>query len=167
VSYLTRLHDAAVQLDSGLYALTDPVFGLWLKWRRPGGSVLPMTLIGDEAEQAVARTLSSMGFELVYQSKGSRGAFDLLALRGSLQLGVQVKRSEMPLRFNKHEWSRMVADGKRFKWSWVVAAVNSEGTVTILDHHGLEWVNFGWRSEFQALLTGAKRVLSFAEIGYG
>ena len=37
----------------------------------------------------------------------------------------------------------------------------------IRDHHGLEWVNFGWRSEFQALLTGAKRVLSFAEIGYG
>ena len=34
-------------------------------------------------------------------------------------------------------------------------------------HHGLEWVNFGGRSEFQALLTGAKRVLSLAEIGYG
>lgn len=133
VSYLSRLHDAAVQLDSGLYALSDPVFGLWLKWRRPGGTVLPMTLIGDEAEQAVARALSSMGFELVYQSKGSRGAFDLLALRGSMQLGVQVKRSELPLRFDKREWSRMVADGKRFKWSWVVAAVTPEGTVTILD----------------------------------
>lgn len=133
VSYLSRLHDAVVQMDSGLYALADPVFGLWLKWRRPGGSVLPMTLIGSEAEQAVARALSSMGFELVYQSKGSRGAFDLLALRGAVQLGVQVKRSRLPLRFNKHEWARMIADGQRFNWRCVVAAVSPEGAVTMLD----------------------------------
>lgn len=44
-----------------------------------------------------------------------------------------MKRSALPLRFDKHEWSRMVAEGKRFKWSWVVAAVNPEGMVTILD----------------------------------
>jgi len=32
---------------------------------------------------------------------------------------------------------------------------------------GVEWVNFGWRCEFQALLAGEKWILPFAEIGYG
>ena len=32
---------------------------------------------------------------------------------------------------------------------------------------GVEWVNLGWGCEFQALLTGEKWILPFAEIGYG
>ena len=38
-----------------------------------------MTIVGDEAEQAVAAFLAGLGFDLVYQSRASRGAFDLLA----------------------------------------------------------------------------------------
>jgi hypothetical protein len=133
VSYLKRLRDAVIRRETGLYELADPTFALWLQWRRPGGTVIPMTLVGDEAEQAVSRILSAMGFDLVYQSKGSRGAFDLLATRGSLQLGVQVKRSVLPLRFKQIQWSRMVAEGQRLKWSWIVASVNPAGDVHMLD----------------------------------
>lgn len=57
-----------------------------------------MSVVGNEAEIAVARDLSELGFDLVYQSRTSRGAFDLLAIRGSEQVGIQVKRSARPLR---------------------------------------------------------------------
>jgi len=133
VRYLERLTDAVRQTDDGKYELTDSVFGLWLRWRRPGGSVVPMTVIGNEAEHQVADHLSSLGFELVYQSRGSRGAFDLLAVRGSSQLGVQVRRATLPLRFGRAEWNRMIADARRFGWSWVVAGVTPEGDVVLLD----------------------------------
>ena len=79
--------------DDGLYELADSVFGLWLRWRRPGGSVLPMTLVGDEAERSVADHLARLGFEPVYQSRASRGPFDLLALRSRAPLAVQVKHA--------------------------------------------------------------------------
>jgi|GEM_PF-1320298 len=136
LNYLDRLGDAVVKTQSGLYALADPVFGLWLGWRRPGGTVLPMTLVGSEGERAVAEHLARLGFELVYQSRGSRGAFDLLATRGSAQLGVQVKCKPMPLRFGKGEWNRMEADASRYGWRWAVAAVAKDanaGQVFLLD----------------------------------
>jgi hypothetical protein len=83
-----------------------------------------MTLVGDEAEQLVAQELSRMGFELVYQSRASRGAFDLLGIRGACQVGIQVKRSPLPLRFKHGEWQRMESDARRFGWLWMIAAVD-------------------------------------------
>ena len=133
LNYLERLGDAVVRTKAGLHALADPVFGLWLGWRRPGGTVLPMTLVGSEGERAVAEHLARLGFELVYQSRGSRGAFDLLATRGSAQLGVQVKCKTLPLRFGKGEWDRMEADARRYGWRWAVAAVAPDGGVSLLD----------------------------------
>ncbi len=131
--YLERLADALVRTDDRLYALDDPTFGLWLQWRRPGGTVLPMRVIGDQAELETANVLSRLGFELVYQSRGSRGSFDLLATRGAFQLGVQVKRSAGTLRFTKTEWNRMSQDGRELGWRWVVAQVAPDGGVTFLD----------------------------------
>ncbi|MFO0594032.1 MAG: AAA family ATPase [Myxococcaceae bacterium] len=125
--YLDRLGDAVVRGDDGKWALADPIFGLWLQWRQPGGSVLPMKLVGDEAELAVAQRLAELGFELVYQSRGSRGAFDLIAARGASVLAVQVKRSPLPLRFSTAAWERMVSDGERYGWKWLVAQVESAG----------------------------------------
>lgn len=113
--------------------LADPLFALWLRWRAPGGTVVPMKVIGDEGELAVAELLSALGFELVYQSRGSGGAFDLLALRGSRQLGVQVKREPLALRFSKAEWARIEADAKRWGWQWLVAQVESDLSVRLLD----------------------------------
>ncbi|MBI5489349.1 MAG: ATP-binding protein [Deltaproteobacteria bacterium] len=123
VRSLERLGDAVVTTADKAYALSDPVFGLWLRWRAPGGAVVPMSVIGDEAERLVARRLAATGFDLVYQSRASRGAFDLLALRGGASLGVQVRRSALPLRFSRTEWTRMVAEAERLRWRWVVAAV--------------------------------------------
>ena len=114
----------------------DSLFATWLRWRSPGGTVVPMKVIGDEAEQAVAAHLAALGFDLVYQSRASRGAFDLLALRGPDQLGLQVKRSALPLRFGKREWSRMEADAERWGWRWAIASVDPQGTVRILDPAG-------------------------------
>ncbi len=131
--YIERLGDAVRRRDDGLYELADPVFAHWLQWRQPGGTVVPMTLVGDEAERTVASALAVMGFDLVYQSRASRGSFDLLGIRGSSQLGIQVKRSALPLRFPLAAWSRMEADSARLGWAWVVASVDRRAKVTILD----------------------------------
>lgn len=134
VRYLERLGDAVVRAEDGRYGLTDPVFGLWLRWRKPGGTVVPMAVVGDEAELEVARRFATMGFELVYQSRASRGAFDLLGIRDGLQLGVQVKRTALPLRFSKPEWQRLGKDAERLGWRFVLAVVPpSGGGVVFLD----------------------------------
>lgn len=135
VRYLERLREAVVRTEDGRYRLADPVFGLWLAWRQPGGTVVPMQVIGDEAEQRVAEHLARMGFDLIYQSRASRGAFDLLAVRGPRQLGVQVKRSPLPLRFGTAAWKRMAAEAERFGWRWVVAVLTPppEDQILLLD----------------------------------
>jgi AAA+ ATPase superfamily predicted ATPase len=132
VRYLERLGDAVARTKEGHYRLDDPTFGLWLRWRQPGGTVVPMKLLGDEAELAAAEHLATMGFDLIYQSRASRGAFDLLAIRGPRQLGVQVKRTDLPLRLPGKAWARMEAEAERFHWHWVVAAV-TPGSVVLLD----------------------------------
>lgn len=124
VRYLERLDDALTRAGDGTLSISDPVFALWLQWRRPGGSVVPMSVVGDEAELAVARRLAEMGFELVYQSRASRGSFDLLAVRSGAQLGVQVKRTALPLRFSTAAWHRMASDAERLGWRTVVAQVD-------------------------------------------
>lgn len=134
--YLARLGDALARGEDGLYRVSDALFGTWLRWRSPGGTVVPMTVIGDEAERATAAYLAALGFDLVYQSRASRGAFDLLALRGPDQLGLQVKRSPLPLRFGKREWKRMEADAERWGWRWAIVSVTPDGTVRVLDPAG-------------------------------
>ena len=131
--YLDRLGDVVRRDGDGLYRVADPLFAMWIRWRSPGGTVVPMTIIGTEAEIAVAEYLASLGFDLVYQSRPSRGAFDLLAIRGGDQLGLQVKRSPLPLRFRKSEWARMSADAERWGWHWAIAAVDESCSVVLLD----------------------------------
>lgn len=133
VRYIERLGDTVTHLEDGRYAIGDALFALWLRWRSPGGTVVPMTVLGDEAERAVAAHLARMGAELVYQSRASRGAFDLLALYGGTHLGVQVKRSALPVRFDRATWSRMSADAARLGWRWILAAVDDAGSVRLLD----------------------------------
>jgi AAA+ ATPase superfamily predicted ATPase len=132
-SYLDRLGDVVTRGDDDRWRLADPVFGMWLRWRSPGGAAVPMTVVGDEAERAAAEALARLGFDLVYQSRASRGAFDLLATRGARQLGVQVKRTELPAHIRASDWKRMHAEGTRLGWQWLVAAVTPEGTVHFLD----------------------------------
>ena len=133
VRYLERLGDLVRKRDDGTYELDDPVFALWVRWRRSGGTVVPMTVVGDDAEREVAIHLANLGFELVYRSRASRGAFDLLAIRGAVQLAIQVKRSGLPVAFKLAEWQRMIADAARLGWRWVIAAVVSDGGIRFLD----------------------------------
>jgi Holliday junction resolvase len=133
VNTLARLGDIIRLRDDGRYELTDRVLSLWLRWRAPGGAAVPMTVVGDEGERLVAQALAELGFELVYQSKASRGAFDLLAIRAGVMVGVQVKRSALPLHFVDAAWKRMEAEAKRLGWLWVVAAASPEGQVTFLE----------------------------------
>jgi AAA+ ATPase superfamily predicted ATPase len=133
VRSLERLADVVSKLPDGRYVIDDPAYAAWVRWRAPGGASVPMKLVGDEAEQRVAEHLALLGFELVYQSRASRGAFDLLAIRGSRQLGVQVKRSALPLRFAKTAWTRMLGDAARWGWAFCIAAVDPSGEVTLLD----------------------------------
>lgn len=131
--YIERLSDALQRDNDGLYRVSDALFGTWIRWRAPGGTVVPMSVVGDDAEQRVARYLAQLGFDLVYQSRASRGAFDLLALRGPDQLGLQVKRSSPPLRFGKREWDRMDADARRWGWLWAIVSVGPDEVVRVLD----------------------------------
>lgn len=131
--YLKRLGDLVLR-EGDHYRLTDPVFATWVRWRAPGGTVIPAVLLGDEGERAAARWLAGVGFELVYQSLASRGAFDLLALRGRHQLGVQVRRRSLPLHFTAAEWNRMDAESRRLGWRWLLVAVDpATGAVVPLD----------------------------------
>lgn len=132
-NYLGRLGDIIRARADGTWELSDRVMALWLKWRAPGGAAVPMSVIGDDGERVVAQALAELGFELVYQSKASRGAFDLLAIRAGVMVGVQVKRSPLPLHFSSAAWNRMEAEGKRLGWLRVVASVTAEGIVTFLD----------------------------------
>lgn len=133
VRYLERLGDAVARGEDERWALVDPVFAMWLRWRRPGGAVVPMTVIGDEAELEIARKLATLGFELVYQSRASRGAFDLLGIRAGIQVGLQVKRSALPVRFSKSAWARLHSDARRLGWRWLVAVVTPSSEVHFFD----------------------------------
>lgn len=133
VRYLERLGDAVARGPDQRWALVDPVFAMWLRWRQPGGTVVPMTVVGDDAEREIARRLSELGFELVYQSRASRGAFDLLGVRAGIQVGLQVKRSALPVRFSKAAWARLHSDAERLGWRWLVAVVTPDAQVHFFD----------------------------------
>ncbi|MBL8911625.1 MAG: ATP-binding protein [Archangium sp.] len=133
VRYLERLGDAVTRDAEQRWSLSDPVFALWLRWRQPGGAVVPMSVIGDDAEKEVARLLAEYGFELVYQSRASRGAFDLLGVRSGLQVGVQVKRTTLPLRMSGAAWARLHADAQRLGWRATLAVVTPENRVFFFD----------------------------------
>lgn len=133
VRYLERLGDAVARDGEQRWSLSDPVFAMWLRWRKPGGAVVPMTVIGDEAELVIARRLSALGFELVYQSRASRGAFDLLGVRAGVQVGLQVKRADLPVRFSKSAWARLHSDARRLGWRWLVAVVTPGSQLWFFD----------------------------------
>jgi hypothetical protein len=48
-------------------------------------------------------------------------------------VGIQVKRSPLPLHFTDAAWKRMEAEAVRLNWISVVASVTSDGVVTFLD----------------------------------
>ncbi len=128
-SWLGRLVDADVLVKEGThYRFADPVFALWVQGTRPpyeaiGGPYL----IGDETERRVAYALGREGFRLVFQSRASRGAFDLLALLNTTQAGIQVKQTTTwPLYVSVSEVERMRDWAGRLGWLPVLCVVRRE-----------------------------------------
>ena len=53
--------------------------------------------------------------------------------RGGAQLGVQVKRTKLPVRLPKAEFDRILAESGRFGWRAIVAAVTPDDGVHMID----------------------------------
>lgn len=128
-SWLGRLaRMGLVKKEGHQYTFTDPVFGLWLKGTKsPAKRTLAPSILGDLAEKAVADSLGAEGFTLIYQSRASRGAFDLFVmLEPSLRVGIQVKSAgRFPFYIQKEEIERMLAWGKRLGWIPVLCLYDS------------------------------------------
>lgn len=129
-NWLGRLvkEDIAVQTVKGTYTIPDPAFRLWLKSQSSLQYVLPPLILGDETEQLIARTLMAQGVRLVYQSKASRGAFDLLALLDGEAIGLQCNKTSLPYYLPTTTFELMRDWGQRLDWQPVLA-LNVDGRI--------------------------------------
>jgi len=76
--------------------------------------------------------MAAAGFELVYQSRASRGAFDLLAILQTKEVGVQVKKGAFPYYLKKDELQQMQYWAKQLRWKPLFALV-TEGDIYFYD----------------------------------
>jgi len=119
---MLEAQDVVLKRDA-CYCLSDPCYALWLKAARgPVSSVAAPLILGEASEQSVAREVARQGVGLVYQSRASRGAFDLLAVYQTHQIGVQVKRiKKFPAYVSEREIGRMRRDAHTLGWHAVLA----------------------------------------------
>jgi hypothetical protein len=78
-------------------------------------------------------------------------------------VGIQVKRSPVPLHFTDASWKRMEAEAKRLGWIAVMASVTPEGVVTFLDpakKRKKKGVSLGAGAAIDNLLTWVDRSAS-------
>lgn len=124
---LLEAQDVIVKTDAG-YALCDPCYALWLKASRsPTAAVAAPLLLGEASERRVAEEAARQGVGLVYQSRASRGAFDLLAVYQTHQIGVQVKKiSRFPVYLSERELGRMRHEAQALGWRAVLAFDHEE-----------------------------------------
>lgn len=115
--------DILEKRSDGLYQITDPAFALWLQGQTDFQKATPPLLVGTEAEQTVARRLAAEGFRSVYQSRASRGSFDLLAIHDTRVLGIQVEKSQFPFYLPPVERTRLIEDARRLGLRPVLALV--------------------------------------------
>jgi Holliday junction resolvase len=120
--------DVMVKTDAG-YALCDPCYALWLKASRgPAAPVAAPLLLGEASERRVAEEAARQGVGLVYQSRASRGAFDLLAVYQTHQIGVQVKKvRRFPVYLSEREIGRMRHEARALGWHAVLAFDHDDG----------------------------------------
>jgi AAA+ ATPase superfamily predicted ATPase/Holliday junction resolvase len=108
--------DVIVKTDDKQYLILDKAFALWLKSNTEVRNVLPPLVLGDETEKLIARALAQTGFTLVYQSKASRGAFDLLAIANTTFIGIQCKRAILPYYLPIKDYDNMDFWAKKLSW---------------------------------------------------
>jgi AAA+ ATPase superfamily predicted ATPase len=118
--------DVLEKRADGRYGFTDPGFAVWLKHRVDYRLAMPPLLVGTHSEQVVARKLAADGFRGVYQSRASRGAFDLLAIHGTRVIGLQVKTGTPPFGLRAQEKARLLADARRLRFVPVLALVDKD-----------------------------------------
>jgi Holliday junction resolvase len=118
-----------VRREGEAYALTDPVFARWIVGTRSDlAAYVGPALLGSETERAIAQKLALEGFRLIYQSRASRGVFDLLVLLNTYEIGLQVKRTAAAKFYLAvEEYERMKAEGTRLGWQPVLALYRPEG----------------------------------------
>lgn len=119
--------EVVIKNKNGTYQVADPAFALWLQSRSDLRNILPPLLLGTESEKAVARTLSEFGFKLVYQSKASRGTFDLLAIYDYMTIGIQCKKCELPCYVEKSLIRRMKHEARKLDWRPLLAIHTQSG----------------------------------------
>jgi len=112
---------------AGAYQVVDPAFAHWLASRSDLHLALPPLLLGTESEKAVARALSQFGFKLVYQSKASRGTFDLLAIHDYKMIGIQCKKAELPCYVETNLIRRMKREAQKLDWRALLAIHTGAG----------------------------------------
>src|SRR3989339_202876 len=121
-TWLKRVPDL-IEQTSDIYKIKDQALGLWLKNRSDLSQTIPTTVLGNEAEKLVAKVLSEIGFQLIYQSQASRGAFDLLGIITTQKIGIQVKKGKFPFYIKAKEINEMKFWAKELSWKPVLAVV--------------------------------------------
>lgn len=149
-SFISRLMDMDIltKLDEE-YHFRDPVFGLWIAGTKSHlKSVISPYTLGDSVEKAVADKLSKEGFSLVYQSKASRGTFDLLAVLNSSMIGLQVKKTtKFPFYLSKDEVLKMQDWGKRLDWLPVLCVYIDERNICFFSLEALSEKEKSFRAD--------------------
>ena len=126
VGYIRRLGDAVARHGARLYGLADPVFARWLRWRLPGGCVVPMSLVGEAVEERVAEALHAAGFDVRYPSRGSRAVFDLVGQRAGRPVGLRIVESGLPVTLSPAGWEQLEEAARPLQGRWLVARVSTD-----------------------------------------
>lgn len=108
--------DVIVKTEDKQYLIPDKAFALWIKSNTGFRNILSPLVLGNETEKLIARTLAQTGFTLVYQSKASRGAFDLLAIANTTFIGIQCKKATLPYYLPIKEYEKMNFWAKKLSW---------------------------------------------------
>jgi Holliday junction resolvase len=158
-SFLSRLveMDILMKVNEG-YQFRDPVFGLWIAGTKSHlKSVISPYTLGDFVEKAIADKLSKEGFSLVYQSKASRGTFDLLAILNSFMVGLQVKKTtKFPFYLPKDEALNMLSWGERLNWLPVLCVYIDDANIRFFSMDALSEREKSFRADEE---NGRERLL--------
>ena len=144
------------------YFFRDPVFARWVQGTRSFWKTkMTPVLVGTAAEKAVAEKLSAEGFSAIYQSKASRGAFDLLAIFNSYKVGLQIKVvASFPFYVRAEEVAKMIFWGQKLKWTPMLC-LYQKATEQVCYHRPDDLKKTGKSYRIDDATGGSDRLLPF------
>ncbi len=131
-NFIRRLMDMDILVkENGAYQIRDPLYALWISGAKSHRrTYIGPYVLGSHAEQKTSEKLSKEGFRLIYQSKASRGAFDLLAILNSFSMGLQIKKiKKYPYYLPRNDALNMKHWGKRLSWTPVLCLYQDEDNI--------------------------------------